>query len=174
MRVSDFFESICCLIFSVLAALAVPMIASDDGVQPWPKIEAILVLCSSLFFLFAAVAFGKYYILTEQGIQHKFLGICYRKTEWTEIQDVMRTVNQTGERWRPRVLYFTTNRASRIYRPNEHGYVETKGFFRDWLTGRIFMVRSADPHVADKAVAYVEQHYGPLDYDYFKETDKKH
>lgn len=168
MRVSDFFESISFLIIYVLADLTAIIIGMSE--TPNCEIARAYILFISSLFLLAAICFGKYYILTEYGIRHKFLGICYRTTTWTEIRDIMRVYNQSGERGRPRVLMVTTNTASQVYRPNETGYIETNKFFCEWLTGKVFMLRSPYPRIADQIVTYVEAHYGTLDYDFFQKT----
>ena len=54
--------------------------------------EYDLVVCT-LFLVSCSVALtivtGKSYTLTEQGIRHKFWGICYRVTPWSDVKDVM-------------------------------------------------------------------------------------
>lgn len=68
--------------------------------------EYDLVVCT-LFLVSCSVALtivtGKSYTLTEQGIRHKFWGICYRVTPWSDVKDVMNVYVQTGARGdRPR------------------------------------------------------------------------
>lgn len=55
----------------------------------------LFLLCVGLI---CTIATMKYYTLTERGIQHKFLGICYRLTPWSDLKDVMRVYYQTGAR----------------------------------------------------------------------------
>ena len=63
--------------------------------------EYDLVVCT-LFLVSCSVALtivtGKSYTLTEQGIRHKFWGICYRVTPWSDVKDVMNVYVQTGAR----------------------------------------------------------------------------
>ena len=87
--------------------------------------EYDLVVCT-LFLVSCSVALtivtGKSYTLTEQGIRHKFWGICYRVTPWSDVKDVMNVYVQTGARGDPPSLVFTTTRGN-IYRPDESGYI---------------------------------------------------
>ena len=66
--------------------------------------EYDLVVCT-LFLVSCSVALtivtGKSYTLTEQGIRHKFWGICYRVTPWSDVKDVMNVYVQTGAYLRP-------------------------------------------------------------------------
>lgn len=82
--------------------------------------EYDLVVCT-LFLVSCSVALtivtGKSYTLTEQGIRHKFWGICYRVTPWSDVKDVMNVYVQTGARGDPPSLVFTTMRGN-IYRPD--------------------------------------------------------
>ena len=64
-------------------------------------VEAIIFYGTAAFSVFFAIIYGKWYTLKETGIQHRFFGICYRFTPWSEIKDVMRVYQQTGERYAP-------------------------------------------------------------------------
>ena len=85
-------------------------------------VEYTISYGGAVFFTFCTVINGKWYTLKETGIQHRFFGICYRFTPWSEIKDVMRVYQQTGERYAPLTLMFTTKRGN-VYRPDETGYV---------------------------------------------------
>lgn len=130
--------------------------------------------CFTASFLFA-IATMKYYTLTERGIQHKFLGICYRLTPWSDLKDVMRVYYQTGARGDPPSLVFTTMRGN-IYRPDESGYIpktQRKTFYKEWLCGRIFSIGYPEKH-EEQFLGFVEKYYGPLDYDYIADYEKAH
>ena len=75
-------------------------------------VEAIIFYGTAAFSVFFAIIYGKWYTLKETGIQHRFFGICYRFTPWSEIKDVMRVYQQTGERYAPLTLMFTTKRGN--------------------------------------------------------------
>jgi hypothetical protein len=70
--------------FVLTAALAYSGIAlASDAV------EYTISYGGAVFFTFCTVINGKWYTLKETGIQHRFFGICYRFTPWSEIKDVM-------------------------------------------------------------------------------------
>ena len=93
--------------FVLTAALAYSGIAlASDAV------EYTISYGGAVFFTFCTVINGKWYTLKETGIQHRFFGICYRFTPWSEIKDVMRVYQQTGERYAPLTLMFTTKRGN--------------------------------------------------------------
>lgn len=140
--------------------------------------EYDLVVCT-LFLVSCSVALtivtGKSYTLTEQGIRHKFWGICYRITPWSDVKDVMNVYVQTGVRGDPPSLVFTTMRGN-IYRPDESGYIpkaQRKIFYTEWLCGRIFSIGYPEKH-AERFLGFVEKYYGPLDYDFIADYKKAH
>ena len=132
-------------------------------------VETIIFYGTAAFSVFFAIIYGKWYTLKETGIQHRFFGICYRFTPWSEIKDVMRVYQQTGERYAPLTLMFTTKRGN-VYRPDETGYVpypQKKRFLKEWLLqGKMFMIYCAPKKWGPEVVRFVEEHYGPLDYDF--------
>ena len=128
--------------------------------------NVFVCFCATVNMVFAII-YGKYHIFTEKGIQHKFLGICYRRTNWDDIKDIM-LVYQQSEKGRPKALMFTTKEAP-VYRPDVSGYIKTKGFNRDWFCGKLFSIRFDDKKTAGKILWYIEEYYGPLDYNFFKE-----
>lgn len=139
-------------------------------------VEAIIFYGTAAFSVFFAIIYGKWYTLKETGIQHRFFGICYRFTPWSEIKDVMRVYQQTGERYAPLTLMFTTKRGN-VYRPDESGYVpkaQRKAFYKEWLCGRVFMVPYPLKKGTQRFLAIVEKYYGPLDYDFVAEKEKLH
>ena len=88
----------------------------------------------------------------------------------------MRVYQQTGERYAPLTLMFTTKRG-KVYRPDESGYIPTaqrKAFYKDWLCGRVFMVPYPLKKGTQRFLAIVEKYYGPLDYDFVAEKEKLH
>ena len=127
--------------------------------------NVFVCFCATVQIVFAIIC-GKYHILTEKGIQHKFLGICYRRTNWDEIKDIMLVYQQTGEKGHPKTLMFTTKEAP-VYRPDASGYIKTKGFERDWFCGKLFSIRFESKN-AEKILWYIEKYYGPLDYNFFE------
>ena len=158
--------------FVLTAALAYSGIAlASDAV------EYTISYGGAVFFTFCTVINGKWYTLKETGIQHRFFGICYRFTPWSEIKDVMRVYQQTGERYAPLTLMFTTKRGN-VYRPEEAGYVpypQKKRFLKEWLLqGKMFMIYCAPKKWGPEVVRFVEEHYGPLDYDFVAEKEKLH
>lgn len=157
--------------FVLTAALAYSGIAlASDAV------EYTISYGGAVFFTFCTVINGKWYTLKEAGIQHRFFGICYRFTPWSEIKDVMRVYQQTGERYAPLTLMFTTKRGN-VYRPDESGYVpkaQRKAFYKEWLCGRVFMVPYPLKKGTQRFLAIVEKYYGPLDYDFVAEKEKLH
>ena len=140
-------------------------------------VEAIIFYGTAAFSVFFTIIYGKWYTLKETGIQHRFFGICYRFTPWSEIKDVMRVYQQTGERYAPLTLMFTTKRGN-VYRPDETGYVpypQKKRFLKEWLLqGKMFMIYCAPKKWGPEVVRFVEEHYGPLDYDFVAEKEKLH
>ena len=89
----------------------------------------------------------------------------------------MRVYQQTGERYAPLTLMFTTKRGN-VYRPDETGYVpypQKKRFLKEWLLqGKMFMIYCAPKKWGPEVVRFVEEHYGPLDYDFAAEKEKLH
>ena len=140
-------------------------------------VEAIIFYGTAAFSVFFTIIYGKWYTLKETGIQLRFFGICYRFTPWSEIKDVMRVYQQTGERYAPLTLMFTTKRGN-VYRPDETGYVpypQKKRFLKEWLLqGKMFMIYCAPKKWGPEVVRFVEEHYGPLDYDFVAEKEKLH
>ena len=132
--------------------------------------NVFICLCATGNIAFAII-YGKYHIFTEKGIQHRFLGICYRRTNWDEVKDIMLVYQQTGERGSPKTLMFTTQDAP-IYRPDASGYIKQKGFNRDWFCGKLFSVRFDDKKTADKILWYIEEYYGVLDYSFFAQAER--
>ena len=140
-------------------------------------VETIIFYGTAVFAAFFAIIYGKWYTLKEAGIQHRFFSICYRFTPWSEIKEVMRVYQQTGERYAPLTLMFTTKRGN-VYRPDETGYVpypQKKRFLKEWLLqGKLFMIYCAPKKWGPEVVRFVEEHYGPLDYDFVAEKEKLH
>ena len=124
-----------------------------------------------------SLVFAKSYTLCEKGIKHKLFGICFKVTPWNEIQDVMCVYMQTGDRYNTPTLMFTTKRGN-VYRPDETGYVpypQKKRFLKEWLLqGKMFMIYCAPKKWGPEVVRFVEEHYGPLDYDFVAEKEKLH
>lgn len=88
----------------------------------------------------------KYYILSEEGISHRFLGIAYRMTPWDKICDIMYLPDPT-ERSRQPFLVISCN-PNKIHRPKHN---DSKGLMRvefkndlnlDLLRGNVFFLRS--------------------------------
>ena len=161
MRISHFGA------FSFFAGTAVleivlPFIVKFDE---WYVI-AFVHFCAVINLVFGII-YGKYHVLTEKGIQHKFLGICYRRTSWDHIKDIMLVYQQTGERGRPKTLMLTKEDGI-VYRPDASGYIKEKGFTIQWLRGKILSIRCDDKKTAHKILWYVENYYGPLDYNFFE------
>ena len=63
-------------------------------------------------------------------------------------------------------------------RPDETGYVpypQKKRFLKEWLLqGKMFMIYCAPKKWGPEVVRFVEEHYGPLDYDFVAEKEKLH
>lgn len=141
-----------------------------DGVPADAKWMAwVFMACCGLVAFWFAWAYGKYYHLTESGIEHRLLGICYRKTSWTQIQDIMCVFQPTGERGQPRVLMVNIC-CEQIYRPSENGYGYPKSFWRNWWLGKQIMVRFYDQKNLDKGLGFVQKYYGQIDFDFFGQT----
>ena len=158
------------LIFAIAEIYGGITLASDT-------IEAFIFYGLATGLMFFAIIYGKWYTLKDTGIQHRCFGICYRFTPWSEIKDVMRVYQQTGERYAPLTLMFTTKRGN-VYRPDETGYVpypQKKRFLIEWLLqGKMFMIYCAPKKWGPEVVRFVEEHYGPLDYDFAAEKEKLH
>jgi len=128
MRISHFFAA---SFFAIVTIIELCLgIWFEFGM---PSANVFSCFCATINFVFAVI-YGKYHVFTEKGIQHRFLGICYRRTTWGEIKDVMLVYQQTGEKGRPQTMMFTTKDAP-IYRPDASGYINTKEFYKDWFCG---------------------------------------
>ena len=108
-------------------------------------VEAIIFYGTAAFSVFFTIIYGKWYTLKETGIQHRFFGICYRFTPWSEIKDVMRVYQQTGERYAPLTLMFTTKRGNvyRRMRPDTSRTRKEALFERVAAAGKMFMIYCA-------------------------------
>ena len=90
MRVSKFSDMIPAVVtLAVFTGALVLFPGKGLFVYPVPA-YIVFALCECMALL-NVWALGKYYVLTDQGIEHKFLGIRYRTTQWDEIGDVMRS-----------------------------------------------------------------------------------
>lgn len=129
----------------------------------------------ALVSLVFAWACGKYYILTDEGIEHKLCGIRYRTTRWDEIEDIAlcELPIECGKRFQGLLI---SVKGGRVYRPSAYLPRRTKAYFRqflpDWFHGRLFIIRTHDVSNAKKILPFVLAHYGKPDYDQFKEENK--
>lgn len=163
MRISHFGVSCFFFVFSSIMAITPRLLQTNGYNMDW-FVNAFIYFCA-IIMLFFAILYGRYYILTEQSINHKLLGICYRKTYWQDIRDVMYVYQQTGEKYKPRTLMFTTKHGN-VYRPDKSGYIKDNNFHIDWLLGKIFMIRCDDLKSRTTIIPYVEAHYGKIDYSF--------
>lgn len=120
------------------------------------RIFCIVLLCFAIRYFF-------YPVLTEAGIEHKFLGIRYRLTRWDEIKDVMRVPSGT---YPFRVLVVTTTRGT-VRRPNQYGIVKGRKVLSELCSGKTFSIECDNTGRRREVIPYVREHYGALNYDFF-------
>ncbi len=161
MRISHFGTALFFAVFGIIELL----LGIWDKFDGMLSVKVFIVFCAVINFVFAFV-YGKYYFFDTDGIQHRLLGICYRRTMWNEIKDIMLVYQQTGERGRPKTLMFTTKDAP-IYRPDASGYIKDKGFYSDWICGKLFSIRLDEKKEGGKILGYIEKYYGQLNYNFF-------
>lgn len=175
IRVSNFAFGIFPIIALILYLFVI--LSADVNIKPGEEwvipFSIVFSVIYSLLVLYLAWAGGKYYILTDKGIEHKLWGICYRKTAWDEIEDVALCELPVAVSYRFRGL-IVTRKGTTVYRPNEYLPKPTKRFYRhflpDWIRGRLFLLRTNDVKNGDRILPFIVEHYGLLDYDWFKET----
>lgn len=140
----------------------------------WQMYFILLHVCGSIFLL-GAVAWGKKYVISSEGIEHRFLGICYRKTAWRDISSVMRLF--TGAKNSDaKAFLITTQRGTVVHMPERkesHGTtnqtpfdlcITVRGFWHEWFCGKHFLV----PYPKKKEGALLsalEKHCGRLTFD---------
>lgn len=106
MRVSKFSDMIPAVVtLAVFTGALVLFPGKGLFVYPVPA-YIVFALCECMALL-NVWALGKYYVLTDQGIEHKFLGIRYRTTQWDEIGDVMRSRHPQRTQGKEQVLVIT-------------------------------------------------------------------
>ena len=106
MRISKFSDMIPAVVtLAVFTGALVLFPGKGLFVYPVPA-YIVFALCECMALL-NVWALGKYYVLTDQGIEHKFLGIRYRTTQWDEIGDVMRSRHPQRTQGKEQVLVIT-------------------------------------------------------------------
>ena len=169
MRVSKFSDMIPAVVtLAVFTGALVLFPGKGLFVYPVPA-YIVFALCECMALL-NVWALGKYYVLTDQGIEHKFLGIRYRTTQWDEIGDVMRSRHPQRTQGKEQVLVIT-RKGAKVLR--EDAFAGSKLFYPQfvpgWIRGDRFVIRLTDVRNADKILPYVQARYGRLDYDCFAE-----
>lgn len=90
------------------------------------------------------------------GITHKWLGICYKKTPWKAITNVSRIY--MGKRG---ATFWVTCGQAEPLRPHDDGTLpDTLKISLLWIGGSYFTLLNKND-----IMAYIEQFYGPLDFD---------
>lgn len=114
------------------------------------------------------IYYGICYVLTDEGIRHEFLGIYYHTTRWDEVQDAA-LITRLDLRFPSKFLLITV-KDGKIYRPTnmDTGKISEKGCFMDCFFRRKHFKMRCD---TEEFLAFFIQHYGPLDYDFFKEQE---
>lgn len=164
------------MIFACFAGLcfALPWLPALRQEEVWGMILA-LFYAGGLIFLTGAVVWGKKYVFSDAGIEHRFLGICYRKTVWSDISSVMRLF--TGAKNSDaKAFLITTQRGTIVHVPERkeaHGTtnqtpfdlcVTVRGFWHEWLCGKHFLVQCSKKQ--EEAVrSALEKHCGALAFD---------
>ena len=169
MRVSKFSDMIPAVVtLAVFTGALVLFPGKGLFVYPVPA-YIVFALCECMALL-NVWALGKYYVLTDQGIEHKFLGIRYRTTQSDEIGDVMRSRHPQRTQGKEQVLVIT-RKGAKVLR--EDAFAGSKLFYPQfvpgWIRGDRFVIRLTGVRNADKILPYVLARYGRLDYDCFAE-----
>ena len=150
MRVSKFSDMIPAVVtLAVFTGALVLFPGKGLFVYPVPA-YIVFALCECMALL-NVWALGKYYVLTDQGIEHKFLGIRYRTTQWDEIGDVMRSRHPQRTQGKEQVLVIT-RKGAKVLR--EDAFAGSKLFYPQfvpgWIRGDRFVIRLTDVRNADK------------------------
>ena len=156
MRVSKFSDMIPAVVtLAVFTGALVLFPGKGLFVYPVPA-YIVFALCECMALL-NVWALGKYYVLTDQGIEHKFLGIRYRTTQWDEIGDVMRSRHPQRTQGKEQVLVIT-RKGAKVLR--EDAFAGSKLFYPQfvpgWIRGDRFVIRLTDVRNADKILPYVQ------------------
>ena len=133
MRVSKFLDMIPAVVtLAVFTGALVLFPGKGLFVYPVPA-YIVFALCECMALL-NVWALGKYYVLTDQGIEHKFLGIRYRTTQWDEIGDVMRSRHPQRTQGKEQVLVIT-RKGAKVLR--EDAFAGSKLFYPQFVPGWI-------------------------------------
>lgn len=167
MKVSKFSEAVPFVFFSIFFPAALIVFHdSDVFLSPIPVV-VLWGVCTamSLFFLWTR---AKYYVLTQEGIEHKIFGIRYRTTLWDDVQDVMRSKHPTQGNPNQMVLVFT-KKGTQVLR--QEAFLGTKAFWSQflpgWLKGDRFVIRLTGMQEPERILQYVQAHH-KLDFDDFQ------
>lgn len=96
------------------------------------------------------------------GITHKWLGICYKKTPWEAITNVSRVYMGL----RGAILWVTCGQTKPLCPYNDGTLPDSWKTSFLWIGGAYFTLLNKED-----IIIYVEQFYGPLDFDCMKKVD---
>lgn len=168
MRVSKFSQMIPFAVYMVVL-LAGLVFLPGTGVFVFPVPVFLFLGFAAVLAAVCLWAYGKYYVLTKEGIRHKFLGITYRKTPWSDVADVMCSEHPFQPRMDNRVLVITKKGVPVLRR---EAFRFTPAFFPQflpgWLRGDRFVIRITGMENEQKIIPFVQSVYGPLDENYFE------
>ena len=141
-------------------------------------------MCGLLFLAFSIV-YGKRYSFSCGGIEHRILGVSFRKTAWEDVSCIMRLY--TGDRSGSTGFLFTTkqgtNQKPNVRMQSEKTPINTclknittgrtpidlcfkkSGFGREWLVGKHFFVQQFWPKQEKEILPILIKFYGKLDFD---------
>lgn len=164
------------MIFACFSGLcfALPWLPALRQEEFCGMIFALFYICG-VVFLIGAVVWGKKYVFSDAGIEHRLLGICYRKTVWSDISSVMRLF--TGAKnSEAKAFLITTQRGTIVHVPERkeaHGTtnqtpfdlcVTVRGFWHEWLCGKHFLVQCSKKQ-EEAVLLAIEKYYGTLTFD---------
>ena len=135
------------------------------------SVLALFCLCGLVFLTFAVI-YGKSYAFFKDGVEHRFFGVRFRKTAWTDVQSVDRL--KTSERnGLSAGFLLTTVRGTPLspdeLRPTSRTPLELcfkkKGFWHEWLVGKHFFIQQFPPKREDEVLTVLTKYCGALDFD---------
>ena len=172
----------CCCFF-------LPWLPVFHNISFWWGLTAFCWMCGLLLLTFSVV-YGKKYSFSCDGIEHRILGVCFRKTAWKDVSSVMRLY--TGDRSGSMGFLFTTKQGT-IQKPDVRmpfgkapinicfknittgktpiDMCFKKGaFWHEWLVGKHFFVQQFSSKQEKEILSVLIKFYGELDYD-VRQTD---
>ena len=99
------------------------------------EVAAFCWMCGLIFLTYSLI-YGKKYSFSSEGIEHRLLGVCFRKTSWEDVSSVMRLY--VGDRGFSTGFLFTTKQGT-IQKPDvpaSSGKNSVNSFFRNQATGK--------------------------------------